>query len=129
MPSLSLQQCNTFNDWNTLVAVNSHRRLLIDGPFIRLMACNDDTYEPPQLQYDKYHLIRVKDHNPLDGDDFPPRNKGHNVMDWLNGLHGPENSLPHPDDIIALIDPEQGCIPPPPPMSSITRSDFISPDF
>ncbi len=99
-----LQQCNLFNDWNSVVTVKSHQNLAIQGPIVRLMACSDLNYNPPHIQYEKYHLVPTPEFNIVDGDDFPPRNKGYSVDYWLNGN---QSNQPHDDDVIVLMDPDQ----------------------
>ena len=68
------------------------------------MACKDDDYEPVAISGSDYILVRTKEYDPLDGDNYPPRNKGHSVADWLHGDYEPK---PDDDDIIALVDPDQ----------------------
>ncbi|XXQ39441.1 Nucleotide-diphospho-sugar transferase domain-containing protein [Plasmodiophora brassicae] len=98
-------QCTPYQDWQVLVAIRSHEMLGFPGPIVRLMACNDDEYEPAASSYDKYSVVRVHDYDTGDDypdDYFPPRNKANNLRDWLAMDGGPDD-----DDVIVLIDPDQ----------------------
>lgn len=92
------QQCTPYQDWQVLVAIRSHEMLGFPGPIVRLMACNDDEYEPAASSYDKYSVVRVHDYDTGDDypdDYFPPRNKANNLRDWLAMDGGPDD-----DDVI-----------------------------
>lgn len=49
--------------------------MLKQGPLVRLMACDDDSYEPPKLANADYTLVRVKNYEFFDNDHFPPETK------------------------------------------------------
>ena len=97
-------QCSPFNDWNSVILVESHKRLQIPGPIVRIMSCEDGNYALPKSNYASYHVVRVPDWKKLNGHDFAPRNKGYGLRHWL---HNNLEPVPEPDDVIILVDPDQ----------------------
>ena len=85
--------------------MESHKRLQIPGPIIRLMSCDKEDYAVPRSSYAPYHVVRVPQFNPLNGDDFSPRNKGAGLKYWL--LQSNSSLVPEPEDVIILADPDQ----------------------
>lgn len=117
-------QCSPFQDWNVIVAANSHQRLAIPGRFVRLLACNDDSYEVPAPNYDKFSVFRHRDYE-IDHKDDPfrksalstallslrhtkslasaPRLKALALRDWLAAVSGDLAD----NDVVILLDPDQ----------------------
>ena len=95
--------CSPGQDWQSHVLAYSHKLHKIPGKIIRLMACNDPSY---QLPHHSYEVVRTPDWTNKNGDVYSPRNRPYSLSYWLNGIVNSSELLPNDNDVIINIDPD-----------------------
>jgi hypothetical protein len=107
--------CSPFQDWQSQALVHNHQKMGIPGDLVRLMSCDDPSYQVPQLnssRYPHYRVVRTPDFNNLlvnQGHvDYSPRNRPISMEYWLSGQSQDNHShtpIGH-EHIVVAVDPD-----------------------
>ncbi len=93
---------SAFHDWQAEVLLYSHRRQGLGGRMTRIVSC-DDNWRQPHVSDPEYSIVRVPRFNPLDGDEYPLRNRPHSLVHVFRHMPG----YIEPNEVVILLDPDQ----------------------
>lgn len=98
-------ECSIYNDWQSVVLVDSHLRSGFPGRISRIVSCDDSFYELPRSNHERFRVFWAPDYDPWrkTGDSYAPRNRPHALLHLFKN----EERFVEDDEIIVLVDPDQ----------------------
>lgn len=83
--------------------MHAHTTVNFPGRVTRLVSCKDPTWTPPKSLDQNYEVIVTPMANPLNGDDYAPRNRPHALVHLFQERPGYIKD----DELVLLMDPDQ----------------------